>query len=351
MAGGGDVKRAAAVLCAVAAACDLAGNAECFALRNLRFRRFRDDADYARIGIGAVHRRCRSIDHFHAINVRQRVLPREEHRAESQVVLLDAINEEQIAVIAGGVVSALVNDRIEGTVQPRDIESGQIAQQLLEIEVSAALDLLAGDDDDGRWRFTQALARFRHRCDLRRQLFAADLRDECREAGRGAGLECGVEAQEGGNLAPRFLRLVALDVGAREQRMHLNLQRAGDARADAGGEFAGDVFEQAELVAFFRFAQGVLAGGLCLRAVGQAEEEHGSQQRDRDSSHRHSFTGRANRGGIQRWGCAWSTLSRSALSFPARRRRRGRLPGGSRARARRGWCGLRRRRRFGPRPV
>ena len=158
-------------------------------------------------------------------------------------------------------------------------------EHLFEVVIAAALDLFAGDHDDRRGRLAQALLGARHRGDLGGGLLAPHLRDERGEARRRAGLEGGVDAQQGGDLLARLAEVVGGEEGACEERVDREGGGAGDPGAEAGRELPGDVFEEAEIVALLRLDQGVVARGLRGRGArpGKSEQEH---ENDSEKAHR-----------------------------------------------------------------
>jgi hypothetical protein len=90
-------------------------------------RILRDHVDDPEERVGAVHRRRRAVDDLDAIDVGEWKLMRDVGGAGVEVVLLDAVDQEQRAVRGVGAVAALVDVGVAVAVAPRDVEPGQIA--------------------------------------------------------------------------------------------------------------------------------------------------------------------------------------------------------------------------------
>src|SRR3954447_18490474 len=105
-------------------------------------RSFRDDVDDAGESVGPVDRRGGPVNHLDALDVADRILPRDIGDVRPQVVLLDAVDEEEGAVGGVGAKAALIDVGIGSPAAARDVETGEVVEHLLQIVVPAALDLL-----------------------------------------------------------------------------------------------------------------------------------------------------------------------------------------------------------------
>ena len=252
-----------------------------------RFRRLGDDAHHAGVGVGAVHRRGGPIDDLHAVDAAQRILPGQQDHVRRRLVLLDVVEEQEVAIVEVGAEPALVVVRIDLAAAARHVEPGQVVEQLLEVEIAAPRDLVGGHHHHRGGSLAQALRRLRDRGDLHRRLRAADLLDQALEPRWRAGLERRLGAQQGDDRRAGLLGAVESEqrLGAEGVRRHQvpSLDPPLGARLEVGE----DVLEQAELVARRALLHGRGAGSL-LFAENRAsrDRQHESQQcRDADPHH------------------------------------------------------------------
>jgi hypothetical protein len=204
-------------------------------------------------------------------------LPREEEAVPGQVVLLDAVEEEEDAVVGVRPEYALIERRVGPAVAARDVEARQVVEDLLEIVIAAPLELFAGDHGHGGGGLAQALPGLRNRRHLGRLLLPPHLRDERREARRRTGLEGCIEAQNRGDLPARFRGIVDREGGQREQGMRLDRRRPRDLGAEARRELGGDVFEKPEVVALPGLLERVLTARLSPGRPGRLQDHQNSQ--------------------------------------------------------------------------